>query len=227
VNLQLTCLVLLLALTPGIAQTYDDTTPSVEHGASVFWKRCVLCHGAQGMGEGKIPLKIKDYPNTNILTAGKARTSEDIHEIIAYGGMLSKINNFMPPMGNELTWTELQSVTMFVYQLRKSPEEHFTMLKQNSNAVEDKLGLGLSIFQSRCVLCHGTNGVGDGRMAKVIKTPPPYDLTKSKKPEEYLKLIIEKGGEAMGRSGQMPPWGEQLSKEDIDAVASYIISIRK
>lgn len=226
-NLQLACLVLLFTVLPVSSKNLDDTTPTVENGASVYWKSCVLCHGAQGMGEGKIPLKIKNYPDTNIVTANKARTAKEIHDVIAYGGMLSNISNFMPPMGNELTWTEIESVTMFVNQLRESPEKHYSMLKQYSNTVEDKSGLGLSIFQSRCVLCHGANGEGDGRMAKVVKTPPPFNLTESKMPIDYIKLIIGKGGEAIGRSGQMPPWGEQLSEEEINAVATYIISLRK
>jgi len=209
------------------SQQSDDTIPTVESGASVFWKRCVLCHGAQGMGEGEIPLKIKDYPNTNIMTANKAKTTEEIRDAIVYGGILSNISTYMPPMGNELTWTEIQSVTMFVDNLRKFPAKHFEMLKQYSTTLEDKKGLGRSTFQSRCVLCHGANGEGDGRMSRVIKSPPPFNLTKSQMPAAYLKLIVEKGGESLGRSGQMPPWGEQLSKEEINAVVTYILQLRK
>jgi cbb3-type cytochrome c oxidase subunit III len=226
-KLLLVCLILLATILPVAAQNTDDTIPSLEQGAAVFSKRCVLCHGSQGMGEGKIPLKIKNYPDSNIVAAKKAKSKAEIHEVIAYGGILANISNYMPPMGNELTWTELESVTEFVYQLRIMPEKHYTMLQQYSSTLDGNQGIGLAVFQSRCVLCHGANGEGDGRMSKVIKTPPPFNLTKSQMPVEYLKLIIEKGGEAIGRSGQMPPWGEQLSKEEIDAVVSYIIDLRK
>jgi cbb3-type cytochrome c oxidase subunit III len=223
----LVCLILLLPLVPAAANEKDDTTPSLELGASVFSKRCVLCHGSQGMGEGKMPLKINSYPNTNIVAAKKAQSKAEIHEVITYGGMLPNISNYMPPMGNELTWTELESVAEFVFQLRIMPEKHYTMLQQYSGTMESDLGLGLSVFQSRCVLCHGANGEGDGRMSKVITSPPPFNLTKSQVPAEYIKLIIEKGGEAIGRSGQMPPWGGQLSNKEVNAVTSYIISLRK
>jgi cytochrome c oxidase cbb3-type subunit 3 len=225
-KIQLACLILLLTVLPVSSQNVDDTTPTVEFGAEVYWKHCVLCHGSQGMGEGKIPLKIKNYPNTNIVSASKTRTPEEIHDVVVYGGMLPNISKFMPPMGNELTWTEVQSVTMFVSRLRESPEKYYTMLNEYSS-VEDTPELGFSIFESRCVLCHGINGEGDGRMARVIKNPPPFNLTQSKMPISYLKLIIEKGGEALGRSGQMPPWGDQLSKEEINAVATYLLSLRK
>lgn len=219
-------LILLLSFPMVSAQQQDDTTPGLEHGAEVFWKRCVMCHGAQGMGEGKIPLKIKGYPDTNIVTANKTVTQKEILNVVVFGGMLPNINQFMPPLGNELTWTELESVSMFVFQLRKNPEKHYKMLKQFSHAEEETPGLGLSVYQSRCMLCHGQNAEGDGRMSRIIKSPPPYNLTKSDVPLEYVKLIVEKGGELIGRSKQMPPWGDQLSEEEIDAVSEYVLTLR-
>lgn len=85
---------------------------------------------------------------------------------------------------------------------------------------------GQQIFQQRCVLCHGVNGEGDGRMAKVIKEPPPFDLTASRIPDEYMKDIIAKGSEAMGRSKHMPPWGDSLTEVQIEAVMLYIKALR-
>ena len=85
---------------------------------------------------------------------------------------------------------------------------------------------GRRIYESRCALCHGKSGLGDGRMAKIVKAPPPYNLTLSVMPDDYLKAIITRGGEAMGRSPQMPPWRDELSNAEIDQVMAYIKSFR-
>lgn len=85
---------------------------------------------------------------------------------------------------------------------------------------------GKIAFSHYCILCHGINGQGDGRAAK-LHNPRPANLTKSVYPPEYLSMMIRKGGEAMGRSPAMPPWGEQLTDEQIRDVVSHLMSIRK
>jgi cytochrome c oxidase cbb3-type subunit 3 len=211
---------------PLCAMPIDDTTPSIERGAIVFLQRCVLCHGSQGTGEGAIPLKIKSYPNTNILIETKTHSEKEVYEAIVYGGMLANISNYMPPMGNELTWTELQSVTLFVLNLRRDTPTYAKLLMESSEKVGMSRAMGKSIFESRCILCHGENGEGNGRMAKIITDPPPFDLTKSVMPQDYLTKIIAGGGEAVGRSPQMPPWGDQLTSSEVAAVAQYIATLR-
>lgn len=219
--------VLILFFVSNVYSEKDDTTPSLEMGAEVFATRCVLCHGKQGMGEGRIPLKIKGYPKTNLASSNKTKTKNEIYNVIVYGGMRENISLYMPPMGNELTWSELESVSMFVFQLRKDPKGEINRLKAASKNIGKSIDLGRDIFKSRCVLCHGKYGFGDGRMSKIIKAPPPFNLTKSIMPLDYLKQIITKGGEPIGRSKQMPPWGGQLSPLEVDAVAEYVHTLRE
>lgn len=204
----------------------EDTIPTVEFGTKVFAERCSLCHGSQALGEGKLALKIASYPNTNLMTDKIAKSLDDVRNIVVYGGTLSNVSKFMPPFGNELTWTEIESVSLFLVNFRESPDTHLKMLKSIQHSSAEGSKLGREIFESRCTLCHGINGEGDGRMKKVIKSPPPYNLTKSVMPKEYLKQIVTLGGEPMSRSPQMPPWGDQLNDKEIDAVAEYIIGLR-
>ena len=75
-------------------------------------------------------------------------------------------------------------------------------------------------------MCHGRYGEGNGRLAKIIRNPPPYDLTKSTAEQTYLIEIITKGGAAVNRSKHMPPWGEELTSVEIDSVVNYIMTIR-
>lgn len=205
----------------------EDTIPTIERGAEIYLARCSLCHGSQAMGEGKLPLKLEHYPNTNLMKSLKAKGVDAIRNTVIYGGILDGVSLYMPPFGNELTWTEIESVSLFVENIRNDPKTFLAMLSKLDSKNVRSRDMGRDIFESRCVLCHGVNGEGDGRMAKIIKNPPPFNLTQSLMPKEYLKLIIANGGESLNRSPQMPPWKDQLSVTEMDAVIEYITSIRK
>lgn len=204
----------------------DDPTPSLDVGAQVYGERCVLCHGELGMGKGVLPSRLKDYPDTSLMAGDKSNTREAMLDAIAYGGARKEISTYMPPFGKELTWTEIESVTDFVRLLRQDRTAASNMLDKLDLDKRPSNRLGRQVFTARCVLCHGDFGEGDGRMAKILKTPPPSDLTASRVPDTYLHLIISKGGEAVGRSKHMPPWGEQLSETEIKSVIIFLQSMR-
>lgn len=204
----------------------DDPTPSLDTGAQVFGERCVLCHGELGMGKGALPARLKDYPNTSLIDGSKSNTRETVLDAIAYGGAREGISIYMPPFGKELTWTEIESVTDFVLLLRRDRTAASNMLDKLDLGKGPSKRLGRQVFAGRCALCHGDYGEGDGRMAKILKSPPPSDLTASQMPDAYLYHIISKGGEAVGRSKHMPPWEQQLSETEIKSVVIFLLSIR-
>lgn len=80
---------------------------------------------------------------------------------------------------------------------------------------------GAIVFKTYCVLCHGTKADGNGRAAGNYD-PRPADLTRSTAPDEYKELIIRRGGAAIGRSQHMPPWGQELTDEQIRDVIYYL-----
>ena len=77
------------------------------------------------------------------------------------------------------------------------------------------------VFHNYCQLCHGPNADGMGRAAKMYN-PKPANLRKSPYPTSYKESIVRNGGKAMGRSEFMPPWGEELTDEQISDVVHYI-----
>lgn len=83
---------------------------------------------------------------------------------------------------------------------------------------------GNIVYSHYCSLCHGSNADGEGRAA-AIHNPRPSNLRKSMMPDAYKALIISKGGKAIGRSEFMPPWGEELTDEQIKDVVNYLRSI--
>lgn len=90
----------------------------------------------------------------------------------------------------------------------------------------ESIDSGKKLYTANCTLCHGTTGQGDGRMAKVITEPPPADFTKSKRSKAYMKKMVTYGGEVMGRSPQMPVWGQELNEKQVQAVVDYVFSLR-
>ena len=132
----------------------------------------------------------------------------------------------MPPFGKELSWSELESVSDFIMLLRADQVRAYALLDSLGNSAQADRKLGQQVFATRCVLCHGQFGEGDGRMSRLLKTPPPADLTASRLPDDYLRQIIEKGGEAMGRSKHMPPWGDQLTVAELNSLMLYLKFIR-
>jgi mono/diheme cytochrome c family protein len=83
---------------------------------------------------------------------------------------------------------------------------------------------GSLVFFNYCVTCHGPNADGNGRAARLYD-PRPANLRASDKAEAYMKLIVRSGGKSIGRSEFMPPWGEELTEEQISDVVAYLQSI--
>ena len=80
------------------------------------------------------------------------------------------------------------------------------------------------VFANYCVTCHGLNADGNGRAARLYN-PKPANLRMSDKNDAYFGLIIRMGGEAMGRSQFMPPWGAELTDEQVNDLVAYLRSI--
>lgn len=80
------------------------------------------------------------------------------------------------------------------------------------------------VYANYCVTCHGFNADGNGRAARLYN-PRPANLRLSEKNDAYMTLIIRMGGQAMGRSEFMPPWGAELTDEQMKDLVTYLRSI--
>ena len=74
------------------------------------------------------------------------------------------------------------------------------------------------IFKSRCAMCHGPAGKGDGPAA-VALNPKPRDLGdpawQKSVTDEHIEKIIQAGGTAVGKSPMMPANPDLASKPDV------------
>lgn len=64
-------------------------------------------------------------------------------------------------------------------------------------------------------------------LSKLIKDPPPFNLTLSALPDAEIEKIVMSGGEKVGRSPKMPAWEGEITPGDVDALKVFLKSIRK
>ncbi len=206
--------------------TANMPNPTAQQGARVYQQRCELCHGSKGMGEGALALTLKNYPDTSLLRPKYQTDINSVRQQIIFGGSQGQMHQLSPPWGDELTWTEIESVTIFIATLREDQKAAFELLSKEVKHQKPTLKLGRLTFKNRCALCHGADGEGNGKMARIIKNPPPFNLTYSMMPDEYLIDMISKGGQGMQRSPRMPPFGGDLSENEIKSVVKHIKTLR-
>lgn len=204
----------------------DDPFPTLERGAFTYNARCSLCHGTDARGGGILAQTISGYPRSDLIAPKFAIDTERIRQVIAQGGNeRNGLSHFMPPWGSELSWTDLESLIIFLDYIRKNNDVS-GLIQKATLAYPPSTSAGRNVFLNHCSQCHGKEGRGDGRLSMIIKNPPPYNLTKSRAPDDYLAMIIKSGGKSMGRSPQMPPWQDELSESDIQSVILYLKDLR-
>jgi cbb3-type cytochrome c oxidase subunit III len=174
-----------------------ETSKPVVRGGIVFKSYCGLCHGERGDGMGRAA---KLYGELHL--AITHRSLEYDEKIIRQGGQAVAGSAFMPPWQDELSEEQIEDVVAYL------------------TIVGDPVRRGEVVYKTNCILCHGVQGDGKGRAASLFH-PPPADLTHSDKDDQYKIAIIHLGGQPMGRSSGMPPWGDRLTDTEIQDVVEY------
>ena len=83
---------------------------------------------------------------------------------------------------------------------------------------------GQKLFQTRCFVCHGRDGKGDGPSASGL-AEKPQDLTDASwqrtTSDDRIRSVIRGGGAAIGKSGAMPP-NPDLTPEQIQGLVAFV-----
>lgn len=91
-------------------------------------------------------------------------------------------------------------------------------------------GRGVALYRDRCMLCHGGQGEG-WDWSKKMETPPvPVpDLAQVApvRSDQYLFDVVKEGGEAVGMTRFMPPFGFQLTDEQVWDLVAYMRALTK
>jgi mono/diheme cytochrome c family protein len=84
---------------------------------------------------------------------------------------------------------------------------------------------GKEIFEQMCAGCHGTYGNGqEGTKSGFV---PRIGTLADKEymasvPDDYLKMVIKKGGAYMGKIAAMPAWEHKFNDEQVDSLVAHI-----
>ena len=89
----------------------------IKAGQSIYNKRCRICHGQSGDGQGRISNAIK-APKPNDLRQSKLSDTE-LKKIIAKGGISVSRSAGMPAWQSELSPIEIDSVIKYIKTLRE------------------------------------------------------------------------------------------------------------
>jgi len=75
-----------------------------------------------------------------------------------------------------------------------------------------------ALFRTKCVVCHGDHGAGDGPGAAAL-VPKPRAFAdpewQASATDEHIKKIILEGGPAVGKSPGMPPNPDLKGKDEV------------
>jgi mono/diheme cytochrome c family protein len=71
---------------------------------------------------------------------------------------------------------------------------------------------GKALYGTNCIHCHGINMVTPGTVAFDLRQFPHDDKAR------FVNSVTN------GKNGRMPPWGDVLKPEEIDALWSYVLT---
>ena len=96
--------------------------------------------------------------------------------------------------------------------------DHGVLLAADLSAARDN-------FDGQCAKCHGESGRGDGPAGVSLPVRPRNftDCSRmSKESDERLFNTIKGGGQSVGLSKEMPPWGEAFDDNEIKGLVAYV-----
>jgi mono/diheme cytochrome c family protein len=101
----------------------------------------------------------------------------------------------------------------------------FALPQKHDASLSREAKRGRDLYQYYCALCHGKQGDADGFNATNLKTPPARHtdpILMGTLSDAQIQRITREGGQALGRSPQMPPWGGVLKSQEISDITAFI-----
>ncbi len=218
----------------------SDLGAAAPLGERVYARRCAVCHGPQGRGNG--PAAPSLHPRPRDFTGGIFKLKS-----VAGGGAPTLANvraaikdgmpgTAMPPWGDILSDLDIDAVADYLRRL--GPYKEWTA--EAPTGFSPALMASASAERGRkmyvelgCPSCHGEKGRGDGSSAKALKDvwgqpAPPRDLTepwtfRGGRTEEavYARIAFGMGGTPM------PGYSDVADAQQIAAVVAYLRSIAR
>ena len=168
----------------------------IDIGEKVYFTFCSNCHGYDGQAL---------YPGAPSFSNGEilAKSDSALIKSIAYG------KKTMPSWRDTLD-ESLITYTLEYLRARFSLKNHKTVYATTYDIQDNNMD-GEKLFTEFCAGCHGFNGI-----ALYVNSPSFALGERLDKSDEELKNSIMNG------KNIMPPWGNKLSKTQIDNILGFI-----
>lgn len=182
-----------------IASLTDLREYAIRGGAAVFRNYCSQCHGSGAEGAFGYPNLLDD----DWIWGGDI---EAIHFSVSHGirddGDADSRYSEMPAFTELIESDEIDNVTEFVLKL--SNQDHDPKMA----------GLGATVFEEQCSICHGEEGRGDREQGSPNVADAIWIYGGDR---ETVRQTI-----ANGRFTVMPSWRERLTESQIRQVSVYV-----
>lgn len=208
-------IVTLLGVLGGALEVVASPPPAFE-GRRLFVSYCQLCHGPDGKGEGPLAKKMNFRPADLTVTV-RARSDTILKKIITGQGRQTitgrdrhnLISDAMPEWGGVFDNAQVEALIAYLRFL--STSKHTLMGDPET---------GFALYQKYCAVCHGSEGEGDGIMTQLMQIKPvdhtnPNNINPINN-HELINII------RTGKGQYMPGWRGILSRNEIEALVSYI-----
>jgi len=235
-------IVILIALAPEPATSAQPG--NAENGATIYAKRCILCHGEEGDGDSPAAERLNPPPRDFTLGQYKFKTTAFDQDYADDGDLFRMIRDGMPGtampgwadiLSEQDMWDLIAHIKTFAGIEEEEPGKQLDYGSQIASSAES-IAKGEKLFHQddRCSECHGVLGKGDA--IKKLKDDNgartwPRNLTKpwtfrvSNGPKDIFARI------STGIPGtQMPSFADPKSKKILTPeerwhVANYVASL--
>ncbi len=191
---------------PAMAGVPTSSSKGEIHPAAIYHNYCSVCHGDKGDGRSRA--------QGSLIPPPRDFTTPDSGTMLPRARMVASVTHGLPGTAmtgwkTQLSQKEIEGVVDYIRD---------TFMPANAASDSSR---GRTVYSKNCSVCHGEKGDGRSR-AQGSLNPPPRDFTSpSAKAELSAERMIK--SVTYGRpETAMAGFKSQLSKEDIDAVVSYI-----
>ncbi len=240
-NILSSALLLVFALVPfaglAAAEKKIKTASATAKGASpavLFQKYCSICHGENGNGKTRVVRSMNPRPRDFTLPeAAKELSRERMIASVTHG----RPGTAMVAHNRKLTTEEIASIVDYIrttfMRASETPKPATTLSATTSSATTNAAvpavvhtaqnQRGQKLFKKNCASCHGDKG-NTAVWARSGLNPAPRDFTSAQAKSELTRERMIHSV-TNGRPGTaMMAFTTRLSKDDVEAVVSYIRS---
>lgn len=211
----------------------------VNQGKTVYEKKCALCHGTDGKGDGPGEVHLDPKPRDftrglyKIRTTGSGQlpTDADLFRVITEGMPGSPMPSWRHLPGKD-RWTLVAYLKTLSPRFRKETPGKAIDVGRDVPATEESIEKGRKLYQlMECFTCHGQAGRADGESAPTLKD----DWGNPIRPANLTKAWTFRGGATTrdivvrlqtGLAGTpMPSYEGAVELEEFWHLANYVRSL--